>query len=1244
MSIKKRILTDSIQKHDIEFNWLKAVNFIPDKGMIVIYDRECDDNGNLLEGVTLPAGRTKPFNYARIKIGDGEHKVNELPFVSGVGKTTSEGGEIFNDYEHNVAGGRGFKITSKAKTINGEGYYVLEGYAQYVINHPEETSYAVGDIWSAHIKNAYDFWGTIEKIDGNTIYVTNYVDGAKDEDPWTFWVHTNPTFGNLIIGNLAHAEGRDTVAIGQAAHAEGRDTVANENYSHAEGRQTKAAYAGHSEGRITDARGMYGHTENFRTIAGESAHAEGSYRVALGQSSHAEGLGRKNIAAEKDQYGGNPADETIGALGKASHVEGIETTAIGEGAHAEGYNTIAQNDYSHAEGYYNRITKDVYTPLDLSAGTPNNNAGVFINDKGQIEYDLNYTDVSKLVTMRHFGFAETFSGLVTLQFNFKANDAFNYNLYAITDLGKITTSGGKTGKGSGTITPINGYSTLVKTIDFNDKTKPYLSFRVAENAELTGIITLLSVNIVTEEIDTDIIHSVGNGTGDDNRNNAFVVYKDGHAEVDVVGESDKSIATKEYVDNIYTSAKSYTDQEIATFDFIKVVDKLPETGLENRFYLIPRPNSVIEGYGHTSGEICSFDGVSKCSITTTDSIYSPFDVAIYTTDGKDHKIDIPSAEIYEYIPHYECSIEGTRLTVTGKTTRVDNGEDINTINATFEVAEGSLINGVATYGETGNNYVVSWENTGLNDLFDEYIWANNDWEYLGTKTIEIDLDNYATKDYVEKEIATFDFIKVVNELPEQGLVNRIYLVPKKSWNSVQENDLFDEWIWINKNTEVAPHYDWEWITTKQLEIDLTNYVEKEEGKGLSTNDFTNADKTKLDSIVTNDTPKTIDGDVSGEVITIGDIHPVEQDVEVKVSSKNLLDFTNAKPYGSSTIEFLENGLTYTGNWYITFYVSGLEIGETYRLTCDYETTSPATSALWRFRYTDGTTSGTAYMSQRRKAEKEVERIFFYPEMNNTVHTSILTNIQLEKGETTTTYTPYIDSFGDVTVSAFGKNLFNAQAAAKNVWDSGRVSYNDETDEIYTNFTNAAKTLNCYPERAINYPAGTYTITVVPVSETVSMVLYPYAKGTSTELGSAIHITSITKPKSITRTINEPFYLCIGGLSGDGGIYYGEFYYKIQIELNATPTEYEPYKEPITYIADADGTVNNVRMIRPTMTLINNTDGILINAKYNKDINKTINLAPFGEEDRQIATIGDINNAIGDINSILAYIVDGGTSE
>ena len=75
-----------VSRHDIETNWIKAVNFIPLRGEIIIYDAEVDEEGNTLvdaEGtVQLPEGRTIPYTFARIKIGDGKTVVTDLPFTN----------------------------------------------------------------------------------------------------------------------------------------------------------------------------------------------------------------------------------------------------------------------------------------------------------------------------------------------------------------------------------------------------------------------------------------------------------------------------------------------------------------------------------------------------------------------------------------------------------------------------------------------------------------------------------------------------------------------------------------------------------------------------------------------------------------------------------------------------------------------------------------------------------------------------------------------------------------------------------------------------------------------------------------------------------------------------------------------------------------------------------------------------------------------------------------------------------
>ena len=67
---EKNMKARIVHKHDTEANWLKATNFIPMKGEIIIYD--IDDN----------------YNYERIKIGNGSIVVNSLPFVDDALKTS----------------------------------------------------------------------------------------------------------------------------------------------------------------------------------------------------------------------------------------------------------------------------------------------------------------------------------------------------------------------------------------------------------------------------------------------------------------------------------------------------------------------------------------------------------------------------------------------------------------------------------------------------------------------------------------------------------------------------------------------------------------------------------------------------------------------------------------------------------------------------------------------------------------------------------------------------------------------------------------------------------------------------------------------------------------------------------------------------------------------------------------------------------------------------------------------------
>lgn len=62
-------------------------------------------------------------------------------------------------------------------------------------------------------------------------------------------------------------------------------------------------------------------------------------------------------------------------------------------------------------------------------------------------------------------------------------------------------------------------------------------------------------------------------------------------------------------------------------------------------------------------------------------------------------------------------------------------------------------------------------------------------------------------------------------------------------------------------------------------------------------------------------------------------------------------------------------------------------------------------------------------------------------------------------------------------------------------------------------------------------------------------------------------------------------------------------FKPMLELGNAATDYEPYKAPVTYTPDSDGKVSGVTLDSDTATLTTDTDGVIINAKYKKDITK-----------------------------------------
>ena len=244
---------------------------------------------------------------------------NFTPIFIGVSKG---GGEVFNDYVNNTAGG----VNSHA-----------EGQETKAVGN---NSHAEGKGTEAVGNNSH-----AEGLRTNARGVNSHAEGQETEAVGDYsHAEGYKTHANK---NNSHAEGSATVADGVASHAEGDATQASGDYSHAEGQKTVASgLYSHTEGYSTKAKNGNSHAEGNSTVAnGFNSHAEGRITVADGDASHAEGNETQASSKWSHAEGYSSLSEGI-----ASHAEGQHTTASGDYSHAEGNSTVASGFGSHAEG------------------------------------------------------------------------------------------------------------------------------------------------------------------------------------------------------------------------------------------------------------------------------------------------------------------------------------------------------------------------------------------------------------------------------------------------------------------------------------------------------------------------------------------------------------------------------------------------------------------------------------------------------------------------------------------------------------------------------------------------------------------------------------------------------------------------------------------------------------------------------------------------------------------------------
>lgn len=543
-----------------------------------------------------------------------EEYVDNAISEGGVGESLLNDNEVFNDYERNVGVAKAFEITSI--TDLGDDEYCMLHYNG--MPNGLETGMRISMQLG---KGTYYDCAKIESINpsGGIIRVTmlpetdtTNTNGHDSIHGNFFWVVGHPELGTTdILSQYTHAEGTETEAHFYAAHAEGYLTNALGKYSHAEGRNTTALLGGHAEGLNTNAKGHYSHAEgSMSETQGMYSHAEGSGTYAIGDASHAEGNSAQAVAlgshaegletratgsyshtegvntqakdygdhaegvdtiAESEEFSGAAHAEGHGsyAHGVGAHAEGERTQATKDGAHSEGSNTGATGVSSHAEGDQTQATGIASHAQGIkttASGAWSHAGGGYSNATGDYSYAQGYKVEATAQSAYATGHQTYATGLGAHSEGIGAgasNEAAHAEGNSTRANGKNSHAEGESTYASNRASHAEGRGTqataeYAHAEGWNTKATGVASHAggIGTEAKGTAQTVVGQYNVPTE----DAYFIVGNGSGTGvSTSNAFIVKKDGSAELKVMGTNNSSVATKKYVDDAVASSGGGVD-------------------------------------------------------------------------------------------------------------------------------------------------------------------------------------------------------------------------------------------------------------------------------------------------------------------------------------------------------------------------------------------------------------------------------------------------------------------------------------------------------------------------------------------------------------------------------------------------------------------------------------------------------------------------------------------------------------
>ena len=304
-------------------------------------------------------------------------------------------------------------------------------------------------------------------------------------------------------------------------------------------------------------------------------------------------------------------------------------------------------------------------------------------------------------------------------------------------------------------------------------------------------------------------------------------------------------------------------------------------------------------------------------------------------------------------------------------------QEVNNLIGQIATLQFQVVSTLPQIGDSKYIYLVPSSNPKTQNVKDEYIWVNNSWEQIGST--QIDLTGYATENWVNTQISEFltqtqiqalintalsdyalesDIPTKTSELTNDsgfitGYAETDPTVPSHvknitqtnitNWNNKSDfsgnyNDLTNKPTIPTVPTKVSAFTnDVGYLTEHQ---DISGKVDKETGKGLSTNDFTTTYKNNVDSNTTarhtHSNKSVLDGISSTDITNwdnkaeISDIPDVSNFITKNVNDLTYY-YTKTEVDGKVSAVYKYKGTVAT---YSDLPSTGLIIGDVYNVETD----------------------------------------------------------------------------------------------------------------------------------------------------------------------------------------------------------------------------------------------------------------------------------------------------------------------